>query len=185
MPGEKALQSLIQGNKRYVEEMLDHPRRDREMRLTSIETQKPFAVVLTCSDSRVIPEILFDQGIGDLFIIRLAGNVIGSLSLESLKFAVIELGCTLIVVMGHENCGAVKAVMEKKGKELLPKIYEQIEPYVINEKSLAAGVKSNVLHVVEGIKKSFQELIYNKKLKVIGAVYHFQSGKVEFFDEKS
>lgn len=184
MPGDKALKSLIQGNKRYVEEALDHPRRDKEMRLTSIETQKPFAVILTCSDSRVIPEILFDQGIGDLFIIRLAGNVVGTLSLESLKFAVIELGCSLIVVMGHENCGAVKAVMENKGRELLPKIYEQIEPYVIKEKTLEAGIKSNVLHVVDGIKENFQDQVNSKKLKIIGAIYHFQSGEVEFFDEK-
>jgi carbonic anhydrase len=107
-----ALAELQQGNQRFVTARMTHPDQGPESRLKLSEAQKPFAVVLSCSDSRLPPEVIFDQGLGDLFVVRVAGNIVDPAGLGSIEYAVGHLGTPLIVVLGHENCGAVSATLE-------------------------------------------------------------------------
>lgn len=109
---EEALARLMNGNARYVDGYAAHPHADGPRRLQVSTTQRPFAVVLACADSRVAPELIFDQGLGDLFVIRVAGNVVDDAVLASIEYAVIHLGSTLVMTLGHERCGAVKATID-------------------------------------------------------------------------
>lgn len=152
MNGEIALEKLLAGNERFVSNKLEHPNRSDEARERALFIQQPFAVILGCSDSRVPLEIIFDQGIGDLFVIRSAGNVLDDVALESIRFGVRALGASLVFVLGHENCGAVGAVMDKK-TELVPTIAKKIESAL---KGDGNPIVENVLHVVEQIKKDPQ-----------------------------
>jgi carbonic anhydrase len=112
VPPEEALARLMNGNARYVDGYAAHPHADAPRRLAVSTGQRPFAVVLACADSRVAPELIFDQGLGDLFVIRVAGNVVDDAVLASIEYAVIHLGSTLVMALGHERCGAVKATIE-------------------------------------------------------------------------
>jgi carbonic anhydrase len=103
---DEALARLVEGNKRFVEMKLTHPEQDIACRTTLAKGQQPFAVILGCSDSRVPPEVIFDQGLGDLFVVRVAGNVADDIGIASIEYAVEHLGSRLIVVLGHERCGA-------------------------------------------------------------------------------
>jgi len=109
---EEALARLMNGNARYVDGYSVHPHGDAPRRLQVSTTQRPFAVILACADSRVAPELIFDQGLGDLFVVRVAGNVVDDSVLASIEYAVIHLGSTLIMTLGHERCGAVKATID-------------------------------------------------------------------------
>ena len=105
------IERLIEGNKRYVNDTLKHPNRTSERREAFLTHQTPFAIIVGCADSRVSPEILFDQGVSDLFVVRVAGNVVGPLELDSILYAATTLNSSTILVLGHENCGAVNAVI--------------------------------------------------------------------------
>ena len=184
---EISLERLIQGNQRFMTDTSTHPDRTAERREELTAKQEPFAAILGCSDSRVSPEILFDQGIGDLFIVRVAGNVVGPIELDSIEYSAIYLHSSLIVVLGHEDCGAVKAVMAGQTKDI-EAVASLIEPAVKKAEKqpgnrLENTIKSNVDSVVEQLKKSpaLQQLIKEKKLLVVGGYYNFHSGKVEFF----
>ena len=107
-----ALDRLMAGNQRFVDAQMQHPDQDPEHRLRLAQGQQPFATILTCSDSRLPPELLFDQGLGDLFVARVAGNIVDAALLGSVEYAVGHLGTPLIVVIGHEKCGAVAATLE-------------------------------------------------------------------------
>ena len=186
---ETALKRLQAGNKRFVKEDLLHPDRTHERRLSLAESQSPYGVIVTCSDSRVVPEVIFDEGLGDLFVIRVAGNIIGPTELESVMYAVDHLDPSVIVVMGHENCGAVGAVVDGD-IEGIPAIAGYIEPSVKQAKNmrptdlLRLSIELNVLKMRElllhspGINKQVQA----KSIAVHGAYYNLQSGQVEFFD---
>jgi carbonic anhydrase len=184
---DKALEKIKEGNRRFVDDkspQCSSSQNDRRKVLQNM--QEPFAIILGCSDSRVPPEILFDQGIGDLFIIRVAGNVLGQSELDSMTFAVKALGSSLIVVLGHENCGAIKAVWKKQA-DIIPFINKKILPAIDFKDpkcTLACQTKNNIKYIVDQIKKSetFFSEINNNTLKVIGAYYPFISGKVEFLD---
>jgi carbonic anhydrase len=112
VPPEEALARLMSGNGRYVDGYAAHPHADRPRRMEVAAGQRPFAVILACADSRVAPELIFDQGLGDLFVIRVAGNVVDDAVLASIEYAVIHLGSTLVMALGHERCGAVKATVD-------------------------------------------------------------------------
>jgi carbonic anhydrase len=112
LSSDSALQKLMTGNKRYYEGNLTHPNQTKVRILEVAKGQHPFAIILGCSDSRVPPEVIFDQGIGDLFIIRVAGNIIDNNALGSIEYAVEHLGVKLVVVLGHEKCGAVDATVK-------------------------------------------------------------------------
>lgn len=173
MGSEDAFAKLKEGNQRFIDNKLEHPNRCAESKQRSAVSQEPFAIILGCADSRVSAEIIFDQGIGDLFVVRVAGNVLGPLELESIGFAVENFHCSLIVVLGHEKCGAIHAFREEKisGIETIAShIPESVRKATSNE----AGVKVNVDHVVDQLQAHFP------RTKIQGGYYHLDTGKVEF-----
>jgi carbonic anhydrase len=191
------LQKLEEGNKRFASGQPMHPDETLE-RLRELKGgQHPFAVVVSCSDSRVPAELVFDQGLGDIFSIRTAGNVMGDYELGSIEYAVEHLDCKLIVVMGHKGCGAVKAFIDSKGhynhEDHIKKIVEYIESEKeendltkVNKLTIDNAVNANVQHGVtflktsEPILKEFHKL---NKITIIGAVYDIETGKVIFDSE--
>lgn len=190
----QALNNLVEGNRRFVTGNLyskDLGKTRREDLL--VNGQHPFAVVVTCSDSRVPPEVVFDQALGDLFVVRVAGNVLDSVSLGSVEYAADHLHTPLVVVMGHENCGAVQATVE--GGEppgSIGSITARIRPAV--DKVRAMGIDGrelcekaadeNVRATMEVLKKSpvLKHLIDEGRLTLVGAKYHLGSGEVVFFE---
>jgi carbonic anhydrase len=185
---QAAYQKLIEGNQRFASGKSIFPDRTAERRLETAVKQKPFAVVLGCSDSRASPEIIFDQGIGDLFIVRVAGNVIGETVLDSIEYAVLYLDSVFILVLGHENCGAVEAVLEGKTRDI-EAVALQIQPAADltegqTEKRLENTVKANVNLIVNNLKKTevLKDLLQKKKINIVGGYYDFHEGKVEFLN---
>jgi carbonic anhydrase len=185
---DQALERLMAGNKRYVAAQQVHPHQTPERCVELKDGQYPFAVILGCADSRVPPEVIFDQGLGDLFVIRVAGNVLDDLVLGSIEYAVAHLHTPLIVVLGHSNCGAVGATVE--GGELeghLPSLAAAIQPAVDQAKSLPGdlvdnAVRANATMVVEQLEASepvLSELVDAGKLKVVAARYDLDTGEVE------
>ena len=190
----EALSKLKEGNARYTSGNLQHPGQTAERRTELARTQHPFAAVLSCSDSRVPPEVVFDQGIGDLFIVRVAGNVINDEGLGSLEYTVDHLGTRLILVLGHQRCGAVDAARETiaaKGKAPghIQSLVMAIKPVVeaTAKEDLEATIKANVKHVVDALRSSTPILkadVDSGKIQVIGGYYSLDTGAVTFLDEK-
>ncbi len=181
----QSLKQLIEGNWRYTHNKSSHADHSSVRRKTLLKKQEPFAVILGCSDSRVAPEIIFDQGLGDLFIVRVAGNVDGATELDSIEYAVKYLGSPLVLVLGHEGCGAVNAVMEGNTADI-EDVAELIRPAIHGAKTLEEAVKENVRWTVESLKKTpiLKKLIREKKISCLGAYYHLDTGKVELLDKK-
>lgn len=180
-----ALQLLLDGNLRYVKGELLHPNRGFSRRQETAGQQNPFAIVLGCADSRVAPEILFDQGIGDIFTVRVAGNVAGLFEMDSVAFAVTHFESPIIMVLGHKNCGAVKAVLSDDTQGIEP-IADLIRPAVERSRNLPGdhlenSVKMNVQLVVDQLRnnKEIAEAIKQQKVKVVGGYYDLESGQVE------
>src|SRR5438105_8805589 len=113
-----ALQRLVDGNKRYAQDELLHADHSADRRNSLVQGQNPFATIVGCSDSRVPPEAIFDQGVGDLFVVRIAGNVAGPIELDSIDYSIKVLGASVILVLGHEACGAVNAVIENNAGDI-------------------------------------------------------------------
>lgn len=188
-PPEEGLKRLKQGNQRFVSEALLHPNRTEERRLSISQRQSPYAVIVTCSDSRVVPEVIFDEGLGDLFVIRVAGNIVGLTELESIEFAVGYLHPVIVVVMGHKNCGAVEAVIKREAQGI-PVIARLIEPSVEKARNfkskdlLQLAVKFNALKMCEHLLKSpvIDKKIKKKSLALYGAYYDIKTGVVEFLN---
>lgn len=179
---DMAIKWLIEGNNDYIyAEKNHHGDISLEKRIhTHRHGQNPFAVIITCSDSRVIPENIFMKGIGDLFVIRLAGNVIGDYGIGSVEYAVEHLDCKLVMVMGHSSCGAITAALDKDHSGYIGAITKEIKKAIGTEKSPIIATKINVNNTIKNILNS--EVI-NKEIKngvkVIGSIYHTHSGKVE------
>lgn len=184
-----ARQKLLDGNKRYVEEKFSHPGQTAERRAEVSKGQYPFAVIVSCSDSRVPPEVIFDQGLGDLFVIRLAGNILDDAALGSIEYAVEHLGVKYIMVLGHERCGAVGATV--KGGEApghIGRLIEAIKPAVDKVRNdpgdlLDNAVRANVLMVVQQLKSSapiLEEFVHKNGLTIEGARYDLDDGVVVF-----
>lgn len=185
---DEALQRLIEGNKRYVEMKALHPEQDADRRAKLATGQAPFAVILGCSDSRVPPEVIFDQGLGGLFVIRVAGNVADDVGLASMEYAVEHTGSRLIVVLGHERCGAVTAAV--KGGELpghLPALMKLLQPGVEKAKGqggdgLENAIRANVALTVaqlKGSKPILAEMVEKGQIKVVGGHYDLDTGLFE------
>jgi len=189
MTTKDPIELLLEGNKRYVEGKSIHPNQGSSKRTELSSGQKPFAVILGCSDSRVPPEILFDQGIGDLFVIRVAGNIVDDVVLGSIEYAVEHLGTKLVVILGHSKCGAVKATV--KGGEAHGHIWS-IANIIMPAVEKARGqqgdivenaIKNNMEMTIEKIKSSepiLTKAVKEGRVKVIGAYYDIESGVVEF-----
>ncbi|MEP3477753.1 MAG: carbonic anhydrase [Fuerstiella sp.] len=194
--GGDELQRLIAGNKRFVAGSLKHPHLGNDWRKRLSRGQKPFATILGCSDSRVPPELLFDQGFGDLFVIRIAGNVVDTDVTGSVEYGVDHLGTRLVVVMGHDGCGAVTAALganEDVAKEpkAIRSLVGKIQPAVATVKKeqdfavrLKQSVEANVRASVQQLIKvpDLQRAIAAKKTKIIGCVYDIDSGQVRTLD---
>ena len=179
---EDAKRMLVEGNQRYVASKAASLDASEEILKASGRGQNPYAVIITCSDSRVIPEAIFSAGIGDLFVIRAAGNVVGQIQLGSIEYAAEHLGTGLIVVLGHDHCGAVEAALHHHNDGYIRCITDEILKAVGSEKDDTRACHLNVMHSCEVIESSLQigSGEKNSGLTVVGAVYHLESGEVEF-----
>ena len=172
-----ALERLKAGNKVYINSAKGAGDVSPEKRLyTSKNGQKPYAVILSCSDSRVIPECIFSAGIGDLFVIRVAGNVIDNHQLGSIEYAVEHLGCKLVVVLGHTLCGAVGAAAKENGG-FVRFITDEIRRAIGVETD---AVKASILNVKQSVNKIRQLIGNSEDLQIKGALYNTESGVVDF-----
>lgn len=196
---DEALRQLLEGNARFVKGQPASPRRGPDDFRALAEAQYPEAVLVSCSDSRVAPEILFDVGVGDIFVVRVAGNVVSGAGVTvkgSIEYAVAELNVPLIVVLGHSGCGAVKAAIKHiDAKDSLPGaingLVELIKPAVTQSKgmpgdALENAVRKNVEIGVERLKELQPILaprVKDSKLKIVGAVYDLRTGVVTLVDQ--
>lgn len=179
----EALEKLKEGNQRYLEATANPGDISPKIRQYTCENgQSPYAIVVTCSDSRVIPEGIFSAGIGELFVIRVAGNVMDNHQLGSVEYAADHLGTKLVVVLGHSNCGAVGAALTSDPAGYVKYITDEIRKAIGDEKDEAKACCLNVQRSVSVIRESLSEMVEQGKLTVCGAVYHIDSGKVEFLD---
>ncbi|WP_409416075.1 carbonic anhydrase [Flavobacterium sp. PS2] len=185
------LEKLVTGNQRFLNEKSIHPHQNKKSVLENQDGQKPFAVIITCSDSRVSPEIVFDQGIGDLFVIRNAGNLISDIDMGSIEYAVEHLDTKLIVVLGHTECGAIKAyINDKDGEykkhfnhiddivEMIAKENEEIEADKITPKATnyLGAINANIKHSTKLIQEN--KIIKEHKTQVVSMQYDVHTGKI-------
>jgi len=205
---DEALQKLVDGNKRYIENKMTGSTLSGTATRTSLaKSQKPYAIILTCSDSRVPPEIVFDKGLGEIFVVRVAGNVPDPVVLGSIEYAAEHLGSPLIMVLGHERCGAVSATVGAKGKSTgsanIDAIVKAIAPNIKLAKKecdackgdvkcaetkkdafVECVVDANAKTVAAGLTKKskiLKHLVEEKKLKIVAAKYDLDDGVVTLF----
>jgi carbonic anhydrase len=185
------LQELKQGNQRFVEARMMHPDQNPDTRLSVAKSQAPFAIVLSCSDSRLPPEVIFDQGLGDLFVVRVAGNIVDPAGMGSIEYAVGHLGSPLIVVLGHQNCGAVSATLEALQPPFeephgdVAALITAITPAVAEAEKQPGDLLTNAIRA--NIDQSRDQILQNKelkpaldsgKLKVVTGYYSLDDGTV-------
>lgn len=198
----EALERLREGNHRFVAASRSGASSSGyRPRHTGMQAQKPFAVILGCADARVPAEIVFDQGLGDLFVIRVAGNVVAPSLIGSVEFAAAQFGTRLVVVLGHTNCGAVQATIEELERptgagspnlrSIVDRIRPSVEPLMQNgenqdtDKLCARAVRANILASANQLRHGsaiLEDLIENDGLLVVGAEYSLETGKVDFFE---
>ena len=192
---DEALKLLLAGNQRFVGGNLDSVTRDEmaQRRAELVQGQKPFAIVLCCSDSRVGPEIVFDQELGNIFVVRTAGEVLDAAGIGSIEYAVAHLGSPLVLVLGHEYCGAVAAaVADAKEPGRIADIVKAIRPAVAKTKAqpgdpLHNAVLANVRDIAARLRSTgpiVSEGVKAGRLKVTGAVFSLKTGKVELVPEE-
>jgi len=181
----------MEGNKRYSSNKEQHPDESLARRRELLQSQHPFAVILSCADSRVPPELIFDQGLGDLFVIRVAGNIAADDDLASIEYSVEHLHTKLIMVLGHEKCGAVTAAVEGGNAEgHLKTLVSAIQPSVEETRHLVGDtihncVIANARHVARQIRESepvLKKLVDNGEVKVVAADYALDSGIVTLLE---
>ncbi|WP_434353365.1 carbonic anhydrase [Psychrobacter sp. HD31] len=204
--GEQALSMLKEGNDRYVASLSDKDGLIQTTpKLVSVDEQNPVAIILGCSDARVPVELVFDQGLGDLFVIRVAGNVVAPSQIGSVEFAAEKFGTRLVVVLGHSHCGAVTACVEalmnpeQKQSPNIRSIVDRISPSVYNLHEIAAAsgeevdinmlidrsVRANVRMSVSQLKhgsRIIEDMVDSGELLVVGAEYDLKTGKVKFLN---
>jgi len=190
---DQALAKLMEGNKRYASSHSQHPHQSTGRRHELEKTQHPFACILSCSDSRVPPEIVFDEGLGDLFVVRVAGNIVDNAVMGSIEYAVEHLGTPLILVMGHENCGAVQATLGggEPGTHIQT-LVDAISPAIAEARKNGPGemvnkvVRANVHLAIKQLRQSGPILgdpLRTRKVKIVGGVYELDSGLVILLPE--
>jgi carbonic anhydrase len=203
IPAHEAIDRLREGNRRFASEIPSEATPSSRARRNELTTgQEPFAVILGCSDSRVPAEIIFDQGLGDLFVIRVAGNIVAPSQIGSIEFAAARYGARLVVVLGHSNCGAVLATLEELHRPSqdqsrnLHAIVSRIQPAVEGllttdvrhdpDRLLRHAVRANIHASVNQLRHGsevLEDLIKLDDLIVIGAEYSLETGVVDFFDD--
>lgn len=200
--GLEALHLLREGNRRFVTEVRNSDSLTSQTRRREVATgQEPFAIILGCSDSRVPAEIVFDQGLGDLFVIRVAGNIVAPSQVGSVEFAAGRFGTRLVVVLGHSRCGAITATLEELGRptkdqsrnlrSIVDRIRPSIEPLLhteladhtdaLIEHAVRANIRVSANHLRHG-SEVLEQLIQSDGLLVVGAEYSLETGVVDFFD---
>lgn len=198
----EALERLREGNQRFARDTRSVGSFTTQLRREELAAgQNPFAIVLSCSDSRVPAEIVFDQGIGDLFVVRVAGNVVAPSLVGSVEFAAATFGTRLVVVMGHSACGAVKATLDVvRGQATVPSeniqdIVDRVRPAVrsvveaseacdvdaLLERAIRANVRASVLHLSHG-SRVLEQMVRSEQVVIVGAEYDLRTGVVDFFD---
>ena len=199
---QEALERLRQGNRRFVSETRGHGTLTGQTRRRELAAgQEPFAIILGCSDSRVPAEIIFDQGLGDLFVIRVAGNIVAPSQVGSVEFAAERFGTRLVVVLGHSNCGVVLATLEELGRpsqdqsKNLRSIVDRVRPSVeallatelkhdraaLVQQAVRANIRFSADHLRHG-SDVLEQLIQRNGLLIVGAEYCLETGVVDFFD---
>jgi carbonic anhydrase len=187
-----ALERLKEGNRRFVAVKPLARKIDGDRRKELAQGQHPFAVVLTCADSRVAPELVFDQSLGDLFVLRVAGNIADRAVIGSIEYAVEHLHVPLVVVIGHESCGAVAAALEDKPLPgdlgwLVKQVHVGDRLAENKADRLKAGIRANALHAADELRQKssiIKELAASKRLQIVPGVYSLTSGKVEWLEAK-
>jgi carbonic anhydrase len=197
-----AMTRLQEGNRRFIANVRGiDALLSQQRRADLVARQQPFAIVLGCSDSRAPAEILFDQGLGDLFVIRIAGNIVAPSGIASVEFAAQRFGIPLVVLMGHTSCGAIEAALESISrpddeslralKSIVDRVIPAIEPLThtdlardpvaLRRQCVRANVRAGANHLRHG-SPVLEKLVMEEKLAVVGAVYDLESGMVDFFD---
>ena len=199
---QQALDRLREGNLRFVSGVRSVDTLISQMRRNElVDGQAPFAIILGCSDSRVPAEIVFDQGVGDLFVIRVAGNVVAPSQIGSVEFAAERFGTQLVVVLGHSMCGAIEATLEELGRpsreqspnlrSIVDRVRPSVEPLLETElakspesllhHAVRANIRTSANHLRHG-SQILEQLIQKGSLRVVGAEYSLETGQVDFFD---
>ncbi len=188
---------LLEGNERYASSHPVHPHQSiKRLKELSAE-QNPFAVVVSCSDSRLPPEIIFDQGLGDLFVIRTAGNVLGDYELASIEYAIRQTKCELVMILGHDGCGALKGVLELS-EDSIPEQLNGLLNYFRKQPNFSSIkdthidpyyslIINNILYGVDLLKKDLHDSSAkpaNKEVQIVGGIYHLASGKVQIISDE-
>jgi len=192
---DEALKLLLAGNQRFVAGNLNSVTRDEmaKRRAELVQGQKPFAIVLCCSDSRVGPEIVFDQELGNIFVVRTAGEVLDAAGMGSIEYAVAHLGSTLLLVLGHEHCGAVAAaVADAKEPGHIADVIKAIRPVVAKTEGqpgdpLENAIRANVQSIAAHLRSAgpiLSEKVKAGRLKVMGATFSLATGKVELIADE-
>ncbi len=199
----QALERLREGNRRFASDTRSRDTLPGQSRRSELATgQEPFAIILGCSDSRVPAEIVFDQGLGDLFVIRVAGNIVAPSQVGSVEFAAERFGTRLVVVLGHSRCGAILATLEQLGRpmegqsrnlrSIVDRIRPSVEPLLTTDlgpdpealvrRAVRANIRVSANHLRHG-SEVLEQLILNDGLLVVGAEYSLETGVVEFLDD--
>ena len=199
---QEALARLREGNRRFVSEIRSQGTLTSQTRRRELAGgQEPFAIILGCSDSRVPAEIIFDQGLGDLFVIRVAGNIVAPSQVGSVEFAAERFGTRLVVVLGHSNCGVILATLEELGRpsqdqsrnlrSIVDRVRPSVEPLLVTElkhdrvalvqQAVRANIRFSADHLRHG-SDVLEQLIQRNGLLVVGAEYCLETGVVDFFD---
>ena len=198
----EALERLREGNRRFASGVRSLDTLTSQTRLRELVAgQAPFAIILGCSDSRVPAEMVFDQGVGDLFVIRVAGNVVAPSQVGSVEFAAERFGTRLVVVLGHSMCGAIQATLEELGRpsreqspnlrSIVDRVRPAVEPLLETElarspdallqRAVRANIRTSANHLRHG-SQILEQFIQKGRLSVVGAEYSLETGKVDFFD---
>lgn len=200
--GQEALELLREGNRRFASDIRSEGAVTTETRRRELAAgQEPFAIILGCSDSRVPAEIVFDQGLGDLFVIRVAGNIVAPSGIGSVEFAASRFGTRLVIVLGHSACGAIQATLEELGRpsedqsrnlrsivdRIRPSVEDLVAEHAQNPEDLVSrAVRANIRASVNQLRNGsevLETLISNDGLLIVGAEYSLETGLVDFFDE--
>ncbi len=194
---QTALKKLEDGNERFLKGKMRNRSYYIQTKLTAKKGQAPFAVVLSCMDSRGSPEIIFDQGIGDIFSLRVAGNVLNTDNIASIEYATEISKAKIILIMGHTKCGAVEAACDNVEMGNITELLAKIKPAVTKIKKASRGpcsselvndiAKQNVLNIIQNLphqSKIVTQLLAERKVIIVGAIHNLATGKVTFFDEK-
>ncbi|GAB3552989.1 carbonic anhydrase [Noviherbaspirillum agri] len=198
----EALERLREGNRRFVSDIKNLNSMPNHARRIELATgQEPFAIILGCSDSRVPAELVFDQGLGDLFVIRVAGNIVAPSQIGSVEFAAGQFGTRLVVVLGHTNCGAISATLDelrrptanqsRNLRSIVDRVRPSVEtlletelknnPHALMHQAVRANIRASANQLRHG-SEILENLIQNEGLLVVGAEYSLETGEVEFFD---